>query len=120
MTEINPAYMKLALRLAAKGAGWVSPNPMVGAVVVKGGRVWGRAGIAGWARPTPKSRPCGRPAPRAGDRPLRHLEPCNHQGPTPPCTPAILAAGVAQVVIATPDPDPQVAGGGTRFLNPGG
>src|SRR5208283_55545 len=107
MTEINPAYMKLALRLAAKGAGWVSPNPMVGAVVVQAGLVLGRgfhrrAGVA--HAEVAALRQAGDTA-RGADLYVS-LEPCTHQGRTPPCTEAILASGPARVIIATPDPNP--------------
>jgi len=117
MTEINPAYMKLALRLASQGAGWVSPNPMVGAVVVKEGRVVGRGfhRRAGAAHAEAAAlRQAGETA-RGADLYVT-LEPCNHQGRTPPCTAAILAAGLARVIIATQDPNPRVAGAGAQFL----
>jgi diaminohydroxyphosphoribosylaminopyrimidine deaminase/5-amino-6-(5-phosphoribosylamino)uracil reductase len=109
--------MKLALRLAAKGAGWVSPNPMVGAVVVKGGKLLGkgyhrRAGLP--HAEVEALRDAGAAA-RGADLYVT-LEPCNHQGRTPPCTQAILAAGVRRVVIATRDPNPRVTGGGADYL----
>ncbi|MHB9072100.1 MAG: bifunctional diaminohydroxyphosphoribosylaminopyrimidine deaminase/5-amino-6-(5-phosphoribosylamino)uracil reductase RibD [Desulfobaccales bacterium] len=109
--------MKLALRLAAKGAGWVSPNPMVGAVVVKAGQVVGqgyhrRAGLP--HAEVEALRSAGEAA-RGADLYVT-LEPCNHQGRTPPCTRAILAAGVRRVIIAARDPNPQVTGGGAEFL----
>jgi len=110
--------MKLALRLAARGVGWVSPNPMVGAVVVQGGEIVGRG----------YHRRAG--APHAEVEALRQagaaaqgaelyvtLEPCNHQGRTPPCTQAILAAGITKVVMAARDPNPHVTGGGADFLS---
>ncbi|MFZ0052987.1 MAG: bifunctional diaminohydroxyphosphoribosylaminopyrimidine deaminase/5-amino-6-(5-phosphoribosylamino)uracil reductase RibD [Desulfobaccales bacterium] len=109
--------MKLALRLAAKGAGWVSPNPMVGAVVVKEGRVVGRGfhRRAGAAHAEVAAlRQAGETA-RGADLYVT-LEPCNHQGRTPPCTEAILAAGLGRVIIATLDPNPQVPGAGAQFL----
>ena len=117
LTEINPAYMKLALRLAAKGAGWVSPNPMVGAVVVKDGQVVGRGYHRRVGAPHAEVealRQAGDAA-RGADLYVT-LEPCNHQGRTPPCTQAILAAGVRRVIIATLDPNPQVNGGGAEYL----
>ncbi len=117
MTEINPTHMKLALRLAAKGAGWVSPNPMVGALVVREGQVVGRGfhRRAGAAHAEVASLRQAGAAARGADLYVT-LEPCNHQGRTPPCTEAILAAGVARVIIATPDPNPRVAGSGAQFL----
>jgi diaminohydroxyphosphoribosylaminopyrimidine deaminase/5-amino-6-(5-phosphoribosylamino)uracil reductase len=117
MNDIDVTHMKLALRLAARGAGWVSPNPMVGAVVVKDGRVVGR----GWHRRAGaphaevEALAAAGEAARGADLYVT-LEPCNHQGRTPPCTQAILAAGVRRVIIAARDPNPQVTGGGAEFL----
>jgi diaminohydroxyphosphoribosylaminopyrimidine deaminase/5-amino-6-(5-phosphoribosylamino)uracil reductase len=109
--------MKLALKLAARGAGWVSPNPMVGAVVVKGDKVVGRGYHRRAGEPHAEVealRDAGAVA--QGADLYVTLEPCNHQGKTPPCTQAILAAGVGRVVIATRDPNPRVSGGGADFL----
>jgi diaminohydroxyphosphoribosylaminopyrimidine deaminase/5-amino-6-(5-phosphoribosylamino)uracil reductase len=117
MPEPEVAYMKLALKLAARGAGWVSPNPMVGAVVVKAGRVvaQGYHRRVGEAHAEVEAlRKAGAGA-RGADLYVT-LEPCNHHGRTPPCTQAILAAGVRRVMIASPDPNPQVTGGGATFL----
>ncbi len=111
------SYMKLALRLAARGAGWVSPNPMVGAVVVKDGQIVGQGYHRRAGAPHAEVealRQAGNAA-RGADLYVT-LEPCNHQGRTPPCTQAILAAGVSRVIIATQDPNPQVAGGGAEYL----
>jgi diaminohydroxyphosphoribosylaminopyrimidine deaminase/5-amino-6-(5-phosphoribosylamino)uracil reductase len=109
--------MKLALRLAARGAGWVSPNPMVGAVVVKEGQVVGRGyhRRAGAPHAEVEALAAAGAAARGADLYVT-LEPCNHQGKTPPCTQAILAAGVRRVIIAARDPNPQVTGGGADFL----
>ena len=109
--------MKMALRLAAKGAGWVSPNPMVGAVVVQAGEVVGR----GWHRRYGGPHAEVEALRGAGDLGRGAtlyvtLEPCNHHGKTPPCSEAVLAAGVNRVVAATPDPNPRVSGGGGAFL----
>jgi riboflavin-specific deaminase-like protein len=117
MAEINATYMQLALKLAAKGAGWVSPNPMVGAVLVKDGQIVGRGYHRRLGAPHAEVealRQAGEAA--KGSDLYVTLEPCNHQGRTPPCTQAVLAAGVSRVIIATPDPNPQVAGGGRAFL----
>lgn len=115
-------YMALALRLAAKGRGLTNPNPMVGAVVVARGRVIG----SGYHR-----RPGGPHAEvialqQAGQRArgatlFVTLEPCSHINKrTPPCVPAVLASGVRRVVVAMPDPNPQVSGGGLRQLRRSG
>jgi len=115
MTETS--YMKLALNLAARGEGWVSPNPMVGAVVVKEGQVVGRGyhRRAGLPHAEVEALAAAGEAARGADLYVT-LEPCNHQGKTPPCTQAILSAGVRRVIIATRDPNPQVTGGGAEVL----
>ncbi|MBU0730494.1 MAG: bifunctional diaminohydroxyphosphoribosylaminopyrimidine deaminase/5-amino-6-(5-phosphoribosylamino)uracil reductase RibD [Proteobacteria bacterium] len=109
--------MKLALREAAKGIGKTSPNPCVGAVVVRGGKVVGK----GYHRKagTPHAevnalRAAGELA--RGATIYVTLEPCNHTGRTPPCTKAILESGIKRVVVGMPDPNPQVKGGGCDFL----
>jgi diaminohydroxyphosphoribosylaminopyrimidine deaminase/5-amino-6-(5-phosphoribosylamino)uracil reductase len=117
MAEINATYMKLALKLAAKGAGWVSPNPVVGAVLVQDGQIVGRGYHRRVGAPHAEVEALSRAGEAARGADLYvTLEPCNHEGRTPPCTQAVLAAGVRRVLIATPDPNPQVAGGGSAFL----
>jgi diaminohydroxyphosphoribosylaminopyrimidine deaminase/5-amino-6-(5-phosphoribosylamino)uracil reductase len=113
----DATYMQMALRLAARGEGWVSPNPMVGAVVVKDGQVVGRGyhRRAGLPHAEVEALRAAGAAARGAELYVT-LEPCNHQGKTPPCTRAILAAGVRRVVIAARDPNPQVTGGGVEFL----
>ena len=110
-------YMRLALELAERGRGRTSPNPMVGAVVVKDGRIIGQ----GWHEK------CGQPHaernalasctedPRGGDMYVT-LEPCCHHGRQPPCTDAILEAGIRRVAAGSGDPNPLVAGKGVRIL----
>jgi diaminohydroxyphosphoribosylaminopyrimidine deaminase/5-amino-6-(5-phosphoribosylamino)uracil reductase len=113
----DATYMKLALSLAAKGAGRVSPNPMVGAVVVKDGRIIGRGFHRAYGLPHAEVEALRRAGAAAEGADLYvTLEPCNHQGKTPPCTQAVLDAGVRRVVIATRDPNPRVNGGGAEFL----
>jgi diaminohydroxyphosphoribosylaminopyrimidine deaminase / 5-amino-6-(5-phosphoribosylamino)uracil reductase len=110
-------FMRQALRLAAKGCGFTSPNPMVGAVVVRQGEVIGRGyhqRVGGPHAEINALRDAGDQA--RGATLYVTLEPCNHQGRTPPCTQAILDAGIAQVVIGMSDPNPQVAGGGVQHL----
>lgn len=117
MRETDTAYMKLALRLAAKGAGWVSPNPMVGAVVVKDGRIIGRGYHRAYGKPHAEVEAMNRAGAEAKGADLYvTLEPCNHQGRTPPCTQAVLNAGIRRVVIATLDPNPRVNGHGAEVL----
>jgi diaminohydroxyphosphoribosylaminopyrimidine deaminase/5-amino-6-(5-phosphoribosylamino)uracil reductase len=110
-------YMKMALHLAEKGRGFTSPNPMVGAVVVKDGRIVGK----GWHQmaggPHAEVHALNDAGAAARDAVLYvTLEPCNHFGRTPPCTHKILEAGIRHVVMAMPDPNPDVAGGGMQFL----
>jgi diaminohydroxyphosphoribosylaminopyrimidine deaminase/5-amino-6-(5-phosphoribosylamino)uracil reductase len=117
-------FMRLALRLARRGCGATSPNPMVGAVLVKSGKIIGR----GWHRRA------GLPhaeiealldAQKRGHNPRGAtlyvtLEPCCTHGRTPPCTEAIIAAGIQRVVIGATDPNPKHAGKGFKILQRAG
>jgi diaminohydroxyphosphoribosylaminopyrimidine deaminase / 5-amino-6-(5-phosphoribosylamino)uracil reductase len=113
--------MRAALALARRGLGSVWPNPAVGCVIAKDGRVVGR----GWTQPG--GRPHGETEAlrRAGEAACGaiayvSLEPCCHWGRTPPCVDALVAAGVRRVVVALEDPDPRVAGEGIRRLRAAG
>ena len=116
--------MRLALRLARRGYGATSPNPMVGAVLVKGGKIIGR----GWHRRVglPHAEiEALRDAEKRGHSPRGAtlyvtLEPCCTHGRTPPCTDAIIAAGIKRVVIGTTDPNPKHAGKGFKILQRAG
>ena len=110
-------YMKLALELAERGMGWTSPNPMVGAVVVKEGRIIGRGyhRRCGQAHAEREALAACEESP-AGATLYVTLEPCCHQGRQPPCTQAILEAGIARVVVGSGDPNPLVAGRGIARL----
>jgi diaminohydroxyphosphoribosylaminopyrimidine deaminase/5-amino-6-(5-phosphoribosylamino)uracil reductase len=104
--------MRRALALAARGWGRVAPNPLVGAVVVRDGEVVGEGYHTEYGRPHAEVealRAAGEAA--RGASLYVTLEPCAHQGKTPPCTDAILAAGVRRVVFAASDPNPKAAGG---------
>lgn len=110
-------FMKMALDLAAEGRGFTSPNPMVGAVVVKDGQVVGKGYhryVGGPHAEVDAIEDAGVLA--AGSTLYVTLEPCNHTGRTPPCTTKILAAGIKRVVVAMDDPNPEVKGGGNAFL----
>jgi diaminohydroxyphosphoribosylaminopyrimidine deaminase/5-amino-6-(5-phosphoribosylamino)uracil reductase len=112
------AYMRMALELAAKGAGYVSPNPMVGAVVVDpDGRIVGRGYHQSVGGPHAEVHAIEDAGPAAkGATLFVTLEPCNHIGRTPPCTQKILDAGISHVVVAMTDPNPGVKGGGNAHL----
>lgn len=114
-------FMRLALDLAQKGWGWTSPNPMVGAVVVKDGRIIGtgyhaRCGELHAERAALQN--CSEDP--AGGTIYVTLEPCCHHGRQPPCTDAILEAKLARVVVGSGDPNPQVAGKGIGILRSAG
>lgn len=110
-------YMQVALELAAKGAGYVSPNPMVGAVVVREGSIVGRGfhQVAGGPHAEVNALDEAGDSARGATLYVT-LEPCNHHGRTPPCTEKILHSGIARVVVAMLDPNPQVRGGGNDRL----
>jgi len=109
--------MRLALRLAARGVGRTSPNPVVGAAVVHGGAVVGKGyheRVGGPHAEVHALRAAGGLA-RGGTLYVT-LEPCNHYGRTPPCTEAIIRSGVHRVVVGCRDPNPHVAGEGVEVL----
>src|SRR5437879_8759060 len=106
------AAMQRALDLARRGWGRVAPNPLVGAVVLAGDNVLAEGYHAEYGGP--HAEVVALEAAGAGARGATlvvNLEPCAHHGKTPPCTEAILKAGVARVVAAVSDPDPQARGG---------
>jgi diaminohydroxyphosphoribosylaminopyrimidine deaminase/5-amino-6-(5-phosphoribosylamino)uracil reductase len=114
-------FMARALRLAERGLGLAAPNPMVGAVVVSGGRVVGEGWHEGPGTPHAEVLALRAAGPRASGATLYvTLEPCSHHGRTPPCVPAVVASGVAEVVVATRDPNPVVDGAGVRALREAG
>lgn len=123
-TEIR--RLREALRLAARGRYRTSPNPMVGAVLVRGGEVIGR----GWHRQVGgphaevealrDAEARGGPGSARGATLYLNLEPCSHHGRTPPCADAVVAAGIARVVACHGDPDPRVAGRGFERLRQAG
>jgi diaminohydroxyphosphoribosylaminopyrimidine deaminase/5-amino-6-(5-phosphoribosylamino)uracil reductase len=119
--EPDEAWMARAVALAEGGRGTVSPNPMVGAVLVRDGRVVGEGfhRAAGLAHAEAVAlAAAGELA--AGATCYVTLEPCAHHGRTPPCADALVAAGVARVVAALPDPDPRVGGAGLARLRAAG
>lgn len=121
MTKGGGNFMRECLLLALRGAGRVSPNPMVGALLVKGGKVvsWGWHHEFGG---THAEVDCLRRAHALarGATLFVNLEPCSHQGKTPPCTDALINAGIRRVVIAMRDPNPLVSGRGVKTLRKAG
>ena len=110
-------YMSLALELAKRGCGFVAPNPMVGAVIVKNGRIIGQ----GYHQRYGESHAERNALAACTESPQGAtiyvtLEPCCHYGKQPPCVNAILEAGISRVVIGSGDPNPLVAGKGAEFL----
>jgi diaminohydroxyphosphoribosylaminopyrimidine deaminase/5-amino-6-(5-phosphoribosylamino)uracil reductase len=114
------AWMRRALALAERGWGHTAPNPMVGAVVVRDGVVVGEGWHAEYGGPHAEVEALRAAGERARGATLYvALEPCNHFGKTPPCTDAILAAGVRRVVAACGDPSPVARGGAERLREAG-
>ena len=113
--------MSAALALAGRGLGRVAPNPAVGCVLAKQGRVLGRGWTQPGGRPHAEAEALARAGAEArGATAYVTLEPCAHHGRTPPCAEALIAAGVARCVVALEDPDPRVAGKGMAKLRAAG
>ncbi len=113
----DDGFMDRALQLASRGQGRTSPNPMVGAVVVKDGRIIGEGYHEAVGRAHAEVNALNAAGKIAAGATLYvTLEPCNHTGRTPPCTENILASGIRKVVVAMTDPNPHVAGGGIETL----
>jgi diaminohydroxyphosphoribosylaminopyrimidine deaminase/5-amino-6-(5-phosphoribosylamino)uracil reductase len=117
LPDADHAYMARAVQLAELGRFTTDPNPRVGCVIVRDGRIVGE----GWHRRAGEPHAERHALTEAGERALGAtayvtLEPCCHQGRTPPCTDGLLEAGVARVVCAMVDPNPLVAGRGLRLL----
>ena len=119
--KIPEIYMRRVLELARKGRGRTSPNPMVGAVLVKNGRVVGEGYHRKAGLPHAEIEALRRAGKKAKGADLYvNLEPCCHSGKTPPCTEAILSAGVKKVIVGMRDPNPLVSGKGFRQLKKNG
>ncbi|MEM6759786.1 MAG: bifunctional diaminohydroxyphosphoribosylaminopyrimidine deaminase/5-amino-6-(5-phosphoribosylamino)uracil reductase RibD [Pseudomonadota bacterium] len=113
--------MALALSLGRRGQGRCAPNPAVGCVIVKNGRILGRGWTQPGGRPHAETEALARAGSAArGATAYVTLEPCAHHAKTPPCADALIAAGVARVVVAASDPDPRVAGKGIEMLRSAG
>lgn len=114
-------YMRLALQLAEKGCGWTAPNPMVGAVIVKDGRIIGQGWHEKYGQPHAERNALAActESPKGATMYVT-LEPCCHHGKQPPCVDAILEAGIHRVVIGSADPNPLVCGKGVQILQTNG
>lgn len=120
-TESDRFHMVAALGLARRGLGDVWPNPTVGCVIVKDGRVVGRGRTAAGGRPHAETQALAQAGDKArGATVYVTLEPCSHHGQTPPCAEALIAAGVARAVVAAIDPDSRVSGRGVDMLRQAG
>ncbi len=114
-------FMETALKLAKKGRGFTSPNPMVGAVIVKDGKIVGKGYHKAVGEAHAEVNALDDAGIFAKDSTLYvTLEPCNHTGRTPPCTGKIIGAGIKRVVVAASDPNPDVRGGGIDYLKKSG
>ena len=114
-------FMERALELAPRGAGWVSPNPQVGCVIVRDGRIIGE----GWHKAygglhAEREALAACTADPRGATAYVTLEPCCHTGKQPPCTQALIEAGISRVVMGAPDPNPLVSGKGIAQLRDAG
>src|ERR1700676_4617272 len=121
MTIADETWMRRALELAERGRGFVEPNPLVGAVLVRDGRAVGE----GWHQRYGQAHAEVNALAAAGEAARGAtlyvtLEPCCHHGKTPPCTDAVVRAGVGRVFAAMQDPFPQVAGQGAERLRAAG
>lgn len=111
--------MERALELALEGWGRVSPNPLVGAVLLRDGQVIGEGYHEEFGEPHAEVRALTSCDDPGGATLVVNLEPCAHQGKTPPCADALIEAGVGRVVFAVRDPDPKAGGGGERLRRAG-
>lgn len=110
-------YMRRALQLAERGCGWTSPNPMVGAVIVRDGRILAEGWHARYGElHAERAALANATEDVRGATMYVTLEPCCHHGKQPPCTDAIIESGIARVVVGSPDPNPLVAGKGVAIL----
>lgn len=120
-SDADSQFMQRALAVAARGQGSVEPNPLVGAVIVQGDQIVGEGWHQRFGGPHAEIEALRAAGERArGSTLYVTLEPCCHHGKTPPCTEAIISAGIRRVVAAMQDPFPQVSGGGIRQMQSAG
>ncbi|MDJ0633068.1 MAG: bifunctional diaminohydroxyphosphoribosylaminopyrimidine deaminase/5-amino-6-(5-phosphoribosylamino)uracil reductase RibD [Xenococcaceae cyanobacterium MO_188.B29] len=121
LTSFDQEMMQRCLQLAAKASGKTSPNPMVGSVVVQGSTIVGEGFHPEVGQPHAEIFALREAGEKANGATIYvSLEPCNHYGRTPPCTEALIAAGVSKVVVGMVDPNPRVSGGGIARLRDAG
>ena len=119
--EDDRKYIKRAITLAKKGMGWVNPNPLVGAVIVKNGRIIGEGFHAYFGGPHAEINAIQNASENVrGSTLYVTMEPCSHQGKTPPCTDPIIKLGIRRVVVGMKDPNPLVNGNGLKKLSGAG
>ncbi len=115
------SYIKETLRLAKKGIGWTNPNPLVGAVIVKNGKILGKGYHHKIGNPHAEIEALRSTTEDiTGATIYINLEPCSHFGRTPPCAEAVIKSGLTRVVFANTDPNPKVAGKGMRLMQKAG
>src|SRR5688572_9642357 len=120
-SDLDTRFMTLALALGRRGLGNAWPNPAVGAVIVKDGVVLGRGWTQPGGRPHAETEALRRAGAAAQGATLyATLEPCSHHGKAPPCVDAIVEAGIARMISAMQDPNPEVAGRGYTRLRAAG
>ena len=124
ISQFDCACMRRAIELARGGAGWTNPNPLVGAVVVKDGRIIGEGFHKRYGQAHAERNALADCARRGEDPSCATLyvtlEPCCHTGKQPPCTQAVIQAGIARVLVGSRDPNPLVAGKGNELLREAG
>ncbi len=119
--DVDSSFMDRAFDLAERGRGATSPNPVVGAVIVKNGEIVGVGYHERFGGPHAEVNALAQAGPRASGATLYvTLEPCSISGKTPPCTDAIVAAGIARTVVPVEDPNPRVSGRGLSILREAG
>lgn len=120
-SSLDEQLMWKALKLAIKGRGRTSPNPMVGAIIAKGRKIVGEGWHKKAGEPHAEILALQAAKEEARDATLYiNLEPCCHHGKTPPCVDKIIKSGISRVIIAMPDPNPQVSGRGIQLLKDAG
>jgi diaminohydroxyphosphoribosylaminopyrimidine deaminase/5-amino-6-(5-phosphoribosylamino)uracil reductase len=124
MMDVDVKIMNEAITLAEKGRGWVNPNPLVGSIIFKDGRIIGRGYHKRYGFDHAEVEAVKDALKKGfsveGGRMYVTLEPCSHHGKTPPCAEFIVRSGIKEVVIGMKDPNPKVCGGGIKVLNEAG